>query len=84
MTASLGDDDLRGCADAVSVMFALVDRDPAALRAATNSLAALWSEVGYLGGPDSVRQLAEEAMQVGYLLAVQDANDGALGDVITS
>jgi hypothetical protein len=45
-------------------------------KAAEHAVANLWSEFGYLSAPLEVLQMFHQALEVGYMTALQDVRDG--------
>lgn len=59
-----------------------VARDPGDARAAAEAVANLWSGYGYQNAPPSVLQMFTEAMEIGYVTALQDVREGGFDDEI--
>lgn len=51
--------------------------DPADARAAGHAVAYLWSEYGFLSAPLEVLQMFSQAMEIGYMTALEDVRRGS-------
>jgi hypothetical protein len=67
---------------AVSELHASVVPDGRYARAAAEAAAILWSGSGYQDAPPRVQQMLVQAIEVGYLTALQNVRDGDFdGDI---
>ncbi|MGH3341371.1 MAG: hypothetical protein ACRDPK_00510 [Carbonactinosporaceae bacterium] len=67
---------------AIAILHASVARDPGDERAAADAVANLWSGFGYQDAPMNVLQMFVQAIEIGYMTALQGVRNGDFDDEI--
>jgi hypothetical protein len=79
---SISEYDVDSWAEAIANLHASTAHDPGDARAAYNAVANLWSEYGYQDAPTEVLRMLVNAIEIGYMAALNDIRDGDLDDEI--
>ena len=79
---SISEYDVNGWVDAIANLHASTSHDPGDARRAYEAVANLWSEYGYQDAPIEVLRMLVNAIEIGYMAALNDVRDGDLDDEI--
>lgn len=79
---SFSEYDVTGWSEAIANLHATTAHDPGDARTAYEAVANLWSEYGYQDAPTEVLRMLVNAIEIGYMAALNDVRDGDLDDEI--
>ncbi len=79
---SISEYDVNDWAEAIANLHGSTARDPGDARRAYNAVANLWSGYGYQDAPTEVLRMLVNAIEIGYMAALNDVRDGDLDDEI--
>lgn len=79
---SFSEYDVDSWAEAVTNLHASIAHDPGDARRAYDAVANLWSGYGYQDAPAEVIGMLVSAIEIGYMVALEDVRDGDLDEEI--
>jgi hypothetical protein len=79
---SISEYEVNDWAEAIASLHASTAHDPGDARRAYDAVANLWSGYGYQDAPTEVLRMLVNAIEIGYMAALNDVRDGDLDDEI--
>jgi hypothetical protein len=80
--ADVPEEEVDSWIDAISRLYGGGRWDPGDWQRASHAVAMLWSEFGFLDAPIEILHMFKNAIEVGYMTALQDVRNGDFDDEI--